>query len=190
MAIDNIPAGQSVTIVHMNVGGPGMVIQGSTVTLYESGIRGGDGGVGVGFSPDGTASNIVGGSVVTFPTPMGKLQVDGNSPVREGEPIVFLGQKTAGGTQVFLLTSFAPGLLPLPGREGVLTVGLPLATDLLFIGTSPAVTLLNSFSLGAAPNLPPGFDEVNLFLQSVEITAAGTVTLGAAEHLTILDRSL
>lgn len=341
MAIDNIPAGQSVSVVHMNVGGPGgdglilrnnsgalrfvdvsakggnglaeningqvatpgftgcfisncadvvfmrsgilgglggsvlsgqgtatsvggtgMAVQGSTVTIFESGVRGGDGGevdfiyapfgsdggvgaiaddsrvtlnnstiqggpggendfgglpsvsgglgylqtgastlatlrdssfvggVGVGLSPDGTASNIVGGNLANFPTPIGKLQVDGDSPVREGEPIMLLAQDTTGGTRVFLLTSFSPGHLPLPGREGVLTLGLPLATDLLFIGTSPSVSFLNYFSLGTAPNLPPGFDEVNLFLQSVEITVSGTVTLGTAEHLTILDSSL
>ena len=60
-----------------SVGGTGVVSQGSAVTLLESGVKGGDGGVGVGLSPDGMASNIMGGSIATDPTPIGKLQVEG-----------------------------------------------------------------------------------------------------------------
>ncbi|MFT7462026.1 MAG: hypothetical protein ACI9EF_000363 [Pseudohongiellaceae bacterium] len=144
------------------------------------------GGAGFGVSPMGPASHIVAGAVVTYPSPIGLMRIEGNSPVREAEPIIVNGLQIMGGTQVFLLTGFAPGYLSLPSREGVLTLGLPVATDLILIGTSPTITFNNHFSLGNAPLLPLGFEEVHLYLQTIEIPASAPATLGAPQHLTIL----
>lgn len=91
---------------------------------------------------------------------------------------------------MLLAVSFTPGYLSMPAREGILVLGLPLAMDLLFLGTSPTLTFNNYFSLGNVPELPPGFDAVNLYLQGIEISAEGTATLSEPEHLTLLDSLL
>jgi len=147
------------------------------------------GGVGVGFSPDGAASDIVDGTLDTFPTQLGRLELADVSPLREGEAITLLGQGMSGGTRVFLAFSFGPGLLPLPSREGVFTLGLPLAGELLFVGTSGPNNSIDHYPLGNVPELPVGFDEVHLFLQAIESSMTGEVTLGTPEHLTLLDAS-
>ena len=89
-----------------------------------------------------------------------------------------------------MLLSIEPGQIHLPSRQGVLAFDAPFASDLLFLGTSPAPTFNNLINLPPAPELPIALDVVQIMVQCIELPPGGPALLGEPDMLTILDSEL
>ncbi|MCB9896726.1 MAG: hypothetical protein H6825_01855 [Planctomycetes bacterium] len=119
-------------------GGAGLVLDGGTLlTILETSFDGGTGGLldGGGVAPSGADESVTGGDLLyTWPGTARSLVV--GSPVREGEltSVRYEGEQ---GDTIGLFFGFAPGYVPLLGKQGVFALGVPFVGP-VFVATVTA----------------------------------------------------
>jgi hypothetical protein len=169
-------------------GGTAFIQSGATAQLitYAASVYGGQGGNGgFGDAPDGEAKLILEGTATEIGPPLAPARdLYASSPVREGEPVIISAYGF--NDDVWVLMSLDTGHHLMPGYAGVLTVSPPFLVGLLHLGILPVFQ--TDFVLGPAPELPPGFDLVEVHIQGVmKLNGSTEFTLAAPHHIVVLD---
>jgi len=156
----------------------GLLVEGtSSVMLRDSGVTAGAG------SPAAVDVIAPPGAVASYPAPARSIKVD--SPLHEQQPgtLRVLAQP---GDVVLLFAGFDGGFLPLPGKQGVLAVGAPLAGPFV-LGVAPATPWDVAFT---APELvSPLLLGWTTLLQLVVLGPSGVLIEGTTSFV-LLDASL
>jgi len=113
------------------------------------------------------------------------LQVD--SPVRENAVTTIRYEGELGDT-FGLFFAYAPGWLPLPGKQGVFALGFPFAGPLVWTVTAPDGVFEVPFT--AWDLASTGLDAVSVYGQCFVLPAGGAAVLSGPTALTILDDAL
>ena len=149
-----------------------------------TGGAGGDGFFGpVGDGAPGTDQVIEQGNVIAMSfTQTFAREMWTHTPVREGEAIAMT--VTGFNDDAWLLYSFDPGHQVFPEYQGALMLDPPLS-DLIYLG--PVPVLAWTFALGTVPELPPGFDVVEIHVQVVMRVSGTSYNLINPDHIVLLD---
>lgn len=167
-----------------SAGGTGLIAGGS-VTLLDTEVIGGAGGVSApgcpGTSSDGAATSITTGSIATIPQAARSYEV--TSPIHEGQvaTTTVTGQP---GDVVVVLIGFAPGGTYVPALKGALFSGGPLTV--VALGALPPSGVL-SFGINVPVGLlPAAIDGIHLYEQAAVGLQNGTGLLSSPSAVTIV----
>lgn len=151
----------------------------ASVVFRGGDLSGGNAGVGGSGVPSlsGQATDLEAGTLDVLPAaPRG---FDVTSPVREGDDATLTFSGLPGDTALLVL-GFAPTQAFLPAYQGALLTTPPTIIPLGGVGVTPLQIV------ATIPDLPPGVDDVTLYIQAAYDDGA-SVLLGPARALTLLD---